>query len=140
MLEEFPFPIQRIQTDRGAEFFGLEFQLAMKRNCIKFRPIKPRSPHLNGKVERSQMTDKVEFYPTVNPANESLADRLEEWQFDYNWHRPHSSLGGKTPLEKVCELSEQTPFRDEVIADYNLVKERIQERDYKIDLLFKKLK
>ena len=57
MIEEFPFPIQRIQTDRGAEFFGLEFQSAMKRNCIKFRPIKPRLPHLNGKVERSQMTD-----------------------------------------------------------------------------------
>ena len=110
MLEEFPFPIQRIQTDRGGEFFGLEFQMAMKRNCIKFRPVKPRSPHLNGKVERSQMTDKVEFYPTVKIEDESLAVRLEEWQFDYNWHRPHSSLGGKTPLEKSCELSEQTPF------------------------------
>lgn len=66
ILEEFRFPIQRIQTDRGSEFFGLEFQLAMKRNFIKFRPNKPRSPHLNGKVERSQMTDKIEFYPTVD--------------------------------------------------------------------------
>jgi transposase InsO family protein len=90
MLEEFPFPIQRIQTDRGTEFFGLEFQSAMRRYGIKFRPNKPRSPHLNGKVERSQMTDKVEFYPTVNLADENLADQLEEWQFAYNWHRPHS--------------------------------------------------
>ena len=52
MLEEFPFPIQRIQSDRGAEFFGLEFQKAVQSNSIKFRPIRPRSPHLNGKVER----------------------------------------------------------------------------------------
>jgi transposase InsO family protein len=72
----------------------------MKRNYIKFRPIRPRSPHLNGKVERSQMTDKIEFYPTVDIDSENLADLAEEWQFDCNWHRPHSSLGGKTPLEK----------------------------------------
>lgn len=140
MIEEFPFPIQRIQSDRGAEFFGLEFQLAMKRYCIKFRPVKPHSPHLNGKVERSQLTDKVEFYPTVDIKDKDLALRLEEWQFDYNWHRPHSSLGGKTPLEKSCELSKQTPFWDEVIAHYNPAKERIQERNYQVDLIVRKLK
>ena len=33
---------------------------------IKFRPNKPGSPHLNDKVERSQRTDKEEFYPTVD--------------------------------------------------------------------------
>lgn len=139
MTDEFPFPIQRIQTDRGGEFFGQEFQAAMKRNCIKFRPIRPRSPHLNGKVERSQMTDKIEFYPTVDIHNENLADLLEEWQFDYNWHRPHSSLGGRTPLEKVC-LIPQTPLREEVEPRYDPVKERFQERDYKTEMLFRKLK
>jgi transposase InsO family protein len=57
MIEEFPFPIQRIQTDRGGEFFGMAFQEALQRYCIKFRPTRPRAPHLNGKVERSQQTD-----------------------------------------------------------------------------------
>jgi len=33
---------------------------------VKFRPNKPGSPHLNGKVERSEKTDLEEFYPTVN--------------------------------------------------------------------------
>ncbi len=33
---------------------------------IKFHPNKPGSPHLNGKVERSQKTDKSEFYPTID--------------------------------------------------------------------------
>jgi transposase InsO family protein len=140
MIEEFPFPIQRIQTDRGNEFFGLEFQLAMQRNCIKFRPNKPRSPHLNGKVERSQMTDKVEFYPTVNLTDEDLADQLETWQFDYNWHRPHSSLGGKSPLEKVCELLSQTPLSDEVFAKYNPVREPLQVQNYKAEMQARKLK
>jgi len=33
---------------------------------IKFRPNKPGSPHLNGKVERSQQTDLKEFYSTAD--------------------------------------------------------------------------
>jgi hypothetical protein len=110
----------------------------MKRNFIKFRPVKPRSPHLNGKAERSQMTDKIEFYPTVNLADENLADRLHERQFDYNWHRPHSSLGSKTPLQKFCELSDKTPIWKEVVADYNSLKERVQERDYKVEMQSRK--
>jgi len=49
MPEGFPFPIQRIQTDRGAEFFGATFQDTLRRLCIKFRPNRPRAPHLNAK-------------------------------------------------------------------------------------------
>lgn len=69
-----------------------------------------------------------------------MADRLEEGQFDYNWHRPHSSLGGKTPLEKSCELTDKTPIWDEVIANYNSVKEQFQDRDYKVEMQSRKLK
>jgi transposase InsO family protein len=84
-----PFPIQRLQTDRGGEFFALSFQAALREYAIKLRPIPPRSPHLNGKVERSQQTDWVEFYATADLADPDLPLRLEEWQFFYNWRRPH---------------------------------------------------
>jgi len=53
VVEEMPFPIQRIQTDRGGEFFAQPVQAWFANNGIKFRPNPPRSPHLNGKVERS---------------------------------------------------------------------------------------
>jgi transposase InsO family protein len=62
---------------------------------IKFRPIKPRSPHLNGKVERSHRTDLEQFYPTVDLKAPDLPDRLAEWQHYYNWDRPHGALGGQ---------------------------------------------
>jgi len=65
VFEEMPFPIQRFQTDRGREFFAVKVQEKMMENGIKFRPNKPGSPHLNGKVERSQRTDRDEFYATV---------------------------------------------------------------------------
>ena len=63
LIEEMPFPIQRIQTDRGREFFAETVQQRLMDWAIKFRPIKPRSPHLNGKVERSQRADREEFWP-----------------------------------------------------------------------------
>ena len=113
VIEEFPFPIQRIQTDRGREFFGIKVREKLMELCIKFRPIKPRSPHLNGKVERSHKTDMQEFYSTVSLDDPELENKLEEWQFHYNWHRPHGALNGKAPIDKVCGLISKTPIWDE---------------------------
>ena len=56
VFEEMPFPVQRIQTDRGQEFFAYLVQDQLRAWRVKFRPIRPRSPHLNGKVERAQRT------------------------------------------------------------------------------------
>ena len=60
------------------------FQETLQRYCIKFRPNRPRAPHLNGKVERSQQTDWMEFYSTVDLEDPLLPELLEEWQFFYN--------------------------------------------------------
>lgn len=54
VVEELPVSIHRIQTDRGQEFFAYAVQERLRSWSIKFRPIRPRSPHLNGKVERMQ--------------------------------------------------------------------------------------
>lgn len=62
VIEEMGFPVQRVQTDRGSEFFAYKVQERLMNYGIKFRPIRPASPHLNGKVERSQKSDKIEFY------------------------------------------------------------------------------
>jgi len=48
VLDMFSFPIQAVQTDWGTEFFNDHFQKELMKHFIKFRPIKPRSPHLNG--------------------------------------------------------------------------------------------
>lgn len=63
VIEEMPFSIQRIQTDRGTEFFSTKVQKRFMDYSIKFRPIKPGSPHLNGKIERSPKPDLEEFLP-----------------------------------------------------------------------------
>lgn len=133
VVEEMPFPIQRIQTDRGTEFFAEKVQRYLMEYCIKFRPIPPRSPHLNGKVERSQLTDKIEFWSRYSPKHSDIDNHIQQWQFEYNWRRPHGSLGGKTPIDKLNELSEKTPPHEEVAMNYDPSKERIQHSDWKTD-------
>ena len=140
VTEEMPFPIQRIQTDRGREFFAVKVQEKLMGLGIKFRPNKPGSPHLNGKVERSQKTDKAEFYATIDTSSEDIDELLAEWQHYYNWDRPHGAHKGKTPIERYLELSEQTPLSEEAYADYQPTKERIQEANYKLDLELARLK
>ena len=76
-----PFSIQRIQTDRGAEFFAEEVRCRLMDEAIRFRPIPPRSPHLNGKVERVQRTVLEEFWGTANAKAADIGDQLAQWVF-----------------------------------------------------------
>jgi transposase InsO family protein len=140
VIDRMPFPIQRIQTDRGQEFFAYEVQKRLKEYGIKFRPIKPASPHLNGKVERTQRTDLDEFYSGIDIKRKDLAEELGYWEFYYNWHRPHSSLQGKTPNEKYTELMHSTPLHEEVSKKYDPSNEPIKSQAYNRDYVVKMLK
>ena len=43
-------------------------------------------------------------------------------------------------MERYFELSDATPFSDEVIENYHAEKERIQDPNYNVDLKFRRLK
>ena len=81
LLEEMPFPTQRIQTDRGLEFFAEAVQRRLMEWGIKFRPTKPRSPHLNGKVDPQAWLADVLRHIADHPAS-----RLHEL---LPWHWKH---------------------------------------------------
>jgi transposase InsO family protein len=105
-LDKMPFAIQRLQTDRGTEFFAKEMQRRLMAEAIRFRPVPPRSPHLNGKVERVQRTVLEEFWPTVDAKASHIADRLAEWVHHYNWHRSHEALNGLN-ADRPCVRARQ---------------------------------
>lgn len=108
---------------------------------IKFRPNKPGYPRLNGKVERSQRTDKEEFYSTVNlDLDELKNETLPKWQYYYNWQRAHGSFKGKTSMDVVCERLEKTPLWEDAHANYETENERIQLSNYQRDLQLRKVK
>ncbi len=140
VLDEMPFPIQRIQTDRGTEFFAEAVQRRLMEWAIKFRPIPPRSPHLNGKVERVQRTVLDEFWATVDARTEGIGDELAVWVQHYNWDRAHEALDGGTPIDRICQRAEKTPLSAEVSDAYDSDKERIRVREYLVDNALRELK
>jgi putative transposase len=61
LLTRMPFPIKAIQVDGGSEFQDA-FERECQRRGIKLFVLPPRSPKLNGHVERAQRTHTEEFY------------------------------------------------------------------------------
>lgn len=139
VVEVMPFPVQRIQTDRGTEFMAYKVQERLMDWRIKFRPNRPGAPHLNGKVERAQKTVLDEFYALVDLDDPELSLRLSEWQHFYNWFRQHGSIG-KTPIEKLGQLYPTTPYWNEIEELFDPNKEYIRASSYLDDLSLQKLK
>jgi len=110
--------VRRVQTDHGTEFTLPEnvatqnsftrgdtpealFTQECERLGIKHRLIQVRTPELNGKVERSHRTDEERFYSRFRFATWDTLDHALQyvWMPEYNELRPHSSLGGRTPMD-----------------------------------------
>ncbi len=100
MRRRFPFPIKAVQVDGGSEFMA-EFEAACRDYGIRLFVLPPRSPKLNGHVERAQRTHTEEFYELYDGDLEMapLNRALLEWERLYDTVRPHHSLDGRTPAE-----------------------------------------
>jgi transposase InsO family protein len=111
LREAFPrlgFPVRAIQIDGGSEFKAV-FETACERMGIRLFVLPPRSPKLNGHVERAHRTHQEEFYDLVE-VPDALAEHnalLQEWERIYNTVRPHQALGYRTPQEYVTQRQTQ---------------------------------
>ena len=107
-----------VQTDNGREFTNAKedkkvhaLDELLGRLRVKHQRIRPHTPRLNGKVERSHRTDGECFYKTLTfETLAELREKMQAWNERYN-NRPHSSLRDKngkrvwqTPLKKRREL------------------------------------
>jgi transposase InsO family protein len=100
MRKKFPFPIKAIQIDGGSEFKKFFEEECEKRGILLF-VLPPRSPKLNGHVERANKTHREEFYEVeeVDLSLEEHNRQLERWAYVYNYIRPHQALDYLTPNE-----------------------------------------
>ena len=104
VIAEMPFFLNGIQIDGGSEFMGA-FEDACKAHQLKLYVLPPRSPKLNGSVERSNGTWRYEFYWVYDLAYEigALRQQVSRWQHIHNHIRPHQALKGKTPYENMIK-------------------------------------
>lgn len=95
-----PFPVRAIQVDGGSEFMA-EFEETCQQRGIQLFVLPPRSPKLNGHVERAQRTHTEEFWEVteVGWTVAELQPELRTWEMVYNTIRPHQSLNYQTPAQ-----------------------------------------
>lgn len=95
-----PFPVKAVQVDGGSEFMA-GFEEACRLQGIQVFVLPPRSPKLNGRVERANRTHTEEFYEVYAGDLDlpSLTSALQDWEHLYNMVRPHQALDNRTPAE-----------------------------------------
>src|SRR4030042_3088390 len=69
LLKRMPFPVKAIQVDGGSEFQDT-FEEECQRRGIKLFVLPPRSPKLNGHVERAQRKHTEDFYEATDTSLE----------------------------------------------------------------------
>ena len=110
---DMPFPIEAIQVDGGSEFKA-DFETECQRRGIELFELPPRSPKLNGHVERNNGAWRYEFYATWDLPNDDL-DRINRWidafAAESDTFRPHQTLGGHTPTQYLHSLTAKRPPR-----------------------------
>ncbi len=104
IIERMPFPVRAIQVDGGSEFQNI-FEETCRKLGIRLFVLPPRSPKLNGHVERAHRTHTEEFYEvTDSDFNiKSLNQALRHWEMIYNTIRPHQALRYLTPHKYLMQ-------------------------------------
>lgn len=95
--------VHTVQTDNGSEFFK-SFHKYLDDQQIKHQFIYPKSPKINGVVERFNRTLQEEFINRNDEIYfdlEGFADKLTGYLQWYNGKRPHMALNYQSPLQFI---------------------------------------
>lgn len=95
-----------VMTDNAWAYrYGRDYQQALTEIGARRVFIPPYSPQINGKVERFNRTLLEEWaYSQPFTSNHQRHRLLEAWLHRYNYHRSHTALGGRSPIERVNNL------------------------------------
>jgi transposase InsO family protein len=94
--------VHRVMTDNGVSFRSHRYAKALRMLKIKHLRTRPYTPKTNGKAERLVQTALREWaYARAYQHSDQRAAELPYWLHRYNWHRPHGSLKGNTPISRL---------------------------------------
>ena len=97
---------QAVMTDNAWAYrYGRDYQVALAEIGARRVFIPPYSPQINGKVERFNRTLLEEWaYSQPFTSNQQRHHLLEAWLHRYNYHRTHTALKGRSPIDRVNNL------------------------------------
>ncbi len=105
-LLRLPFKVECHYSDNGGEYKGGSdhvFMAACKRFGLSQKFTQPYHPWTNGKAERLIKTIIYEWLrKNTFKSHEERRASLYKFIDEYNHSRPHMSLGGKTPVQRLA--------------------------------------
>jgi transposase InsO family protein len=92
--------IERVLTDNGGPYRSHVYRATIQDLAIRHKRTRPYRPQTNGKVERFIRTLLAEWaYARPYTTNAERLAELSVWLGSYNHERPHTALGGRTPMD-----------------------------------------
>ena len=105
-----------IKSDNGAPFATASAPLGLSRLSawwvalgIDLDRSRPAHPQDNGAHERLHRDIAAELACQNHPDLEHQQSAFDLWREEFNWHRPHEALGGRSPAEVYRKSSRQLP-------------------------------
>jgi transposase InsO family protein len=98
----FGIHFKAVLTDNGSPYRSQAFAAACRALGPKHRRTRPYTPRTNGKAERFIQTALREWaYARTYQNSNQRSQELRPWLHQYNWHRPHASLGLSPPISRA---------------------------------------
>ncbi|MGJ0151814.1 IS481 family transposase [Streptomyces sp. CH8.1] len=100
--------IERVLTDNAWAYSRNTWRNTCRELGISPRWTRPWRPQTNGKVERFHRTLLEEWaYHRPYTSDRERMEAFTDWLHWYNYHRPHTGIGGRTPASRGTNLSGQ---------------------------------
>jgi putative transposase len=109
LITQWPCTLKAIQVDGGSEFMG-DFESECHQRGIELFVLAPKSPKLNGRVERINGTWRADFYNQFDLPYQldELRPYLQDFQDQYNYDRPHEGIDLQTPWQAIESFRAKT--------------------------------